>query len=169
MGISGIGINISVLAEFLMGTLIPGQTVAVMAFKSLALNNLNQGILLVSGLKLGHYLHVPPAAILGAQFLGTFINAVASTSVTWAMMFSSGNLLHPNHGDWQYIVYQTFYSDGAIWGAIGPMRFFGVGSLYQGLLWCFLIGFLCPFGPWLMNRYVYPSKFWKHVNCELVF
>ncbi|ORY48040.1 OPT superfamily oligopeptide transporter [Rhizoclosmatium globosum] len=168
-GISGIGISISVLAEFLMGTLIPGQTVAVMAFKSLALNNLNQGILLVSGLKLGHYLHVPPVAIIGAQFLGTFINALAATSVTWVMMFHSGELLNASHGEWQYMVYQTFYSDGAIWGAIGPMRFFGVGSLYQGLLWCFLIGFLCPFGPWLINRYVHPSKLWKYVNFPLIF
>ncbi|KAJ3029070.1 UNVERIFIED_CONTAM: hypothetical protein HDU68_000197 [Siphonaria sp. JEL0065] len=167
--ISGIGISISVLAEFLMGSLVPGQTVAVMAFKSLALNNLNQGILLVSGLKLGHYLHVPPAAIVAAQFLGTFINAIASTSVTWIMMFHSGNLLNASHGEWQYIVYQTFYSDGAIWGAIGPRRFFGVGSLYEGLFWCFLIGFLCPLGPWLCDRYVYPATFWKHVNFPIIF
>ncbi|KAI9352923.1 OPT oligopeptide transporter protein-domain-containing protein [Obelidium mucronatum] len=167
--ISGIGISISVLAEFMMGSIVPGQTVAVMAFKSLALNNLNQGILLVSGLKLGHYLHVPPAAIVGAQFLGTAINAIASTSVTWVMMFHSGELLDANHGEWQYMVYQTFYSDGAIWGAIGPKRFFGIGSLYEGLLWCFLVGFLCPFGPWLCDRYLYPAKFWKYVNFPLIF
>ncbi|KAJ3058654.1 hypothetical protein HDU98_005261 [Podochytrium sp. JEL0797] len=168
-GISGIGISISVLAEFLMGSIIPGQTVAVMAFKSLALNNLNQGILLVSGLKLGHYLHVPPIAILVSQLLGTLINAVCSTSVTWVMMFHSGDLLNANHGDWQYITYQTFYSDGAIWGAIGPKRFFGVGSLYESLLWCFLVGFLCPFVPWLINRHVFAASFWKHVNFPIIF
>ncbi|KAI8840343.1 OPT oligopeptide transporter protein-domain-containing protein [Chytriomyces cf. hyalinus JEL632] len=163
-GISGITIGISVLAEFLMGSIIPGHTVAVMAFKSLALNNLNQGLTLVMGLKLGHYLHVPPVAVISAQFLGTFINAVVATGVTWWMMFYSGDLLDAHHGSWQYIAYQSFYSDGAIWGAIGPVRFFGVGSIYEGLLWCFLVGFLCPFGPWLCNRYIYKSSYWQFVN-----
>ncbi|KAJ3029071.1 UNVERIFIED_CONTAM: hypothetical protein HDU68_000198 [Siphonaria sp. JEL0065] len=150
--ISGISISVSVLAEFIMGSIVPGDTVAVMAFKSLAINNLNQGLLLVGGLKIGHYLHVPPSAVIIAQFYGTINNVLMSTCVTWWMMFCSG-MLNAKHGDWQFIVYQTFYSDGAIWGAIGPKRFFGIGSLYEGLLWCFLIGFLCPFGPWLCNRY----------------
>ncbi|KAJ3236482.1 hypothetical protein HDU78_004633 [Chytriomyces hyalinus] len=168
-GISGITIGISVLAEFLMGSIIPGHTVAVMAFKSLALNNLNQGLTLVMGLKLGHYLHVPPVAVISAQFLGTFINAVVATGVTWWMMFYSGDLLDAHHGSWQYIAYQSFYSDGAIWGAIGPVRFFGVGSIYEGLLWCFLVGFLCPFGPWLCDRYIYKSSYWQFVNFPVIF
>ncbi|KAI9352924.1 OPT oligopeptide transporter protein-domain-containing protein [Obelidium mucronatum] len=166
--ISGIPISISVLAEFLMGSIIPGQTVAVMAFKSLALNNINQGLLLAGGLKIGHYLHVPPVAVVAAQLLGTFINCVVATAVSWWMMFSSG-LPNKDAGEWQYIVYQTFYSDGAVWGAIGPRRFFGIGSLYEGLLWCFLIGFLCPFGPWLCDRYIYKASFWRHINFPLIF
>ncbi|KAI8610193.1 OPT oligopeptide transporter protein-domain-containing protein [Chytriomyces sp. MP71] len=168
-GISGITIGISVLAEFLMGAIIPGETVAVMAFKSLALNNLNQGLTLVMGLKLGHYLHVPPLAVISAQFLGTLINVVGATAVTWWMMFSSGDLLNAHHGSWQYIAYQGFYADGAIWGAIGPVRFFGIGSIYEKLMWCFLIGFLCPFGPWLCNRYFYKSSYWKYVNFPVIF
>ncbi|KAJ3023020.1 UNVERIFIED_CONTAM: hypothetical protein HDU68_008829 [Siphonaria sp. JEL0065] len=166
--ISGISISVSVLAEFIMGSIVPGDTVAVMAFKSLAINNLNQGLLLVGGLKIGHYLHVPPSAVIIAQFYGTIINVLMSTCVTWWMMFCSG-MLNAKHGDWQFIVYQTFYSDGAIWGAIGPKRFFGIGSLYEGLLWCFLIGFLCPFGPWLCNRYIYKAEFWQYINFPIIF
>ncbi|KAI9352922.1 OPT oligopeptide transporter protein-domain-containing protein [Obelidium mucronatum] len=113
--ISGISISVSVLAEFLMGSIVPGDTVAVMAFKSLAINNLNQGLLLVGGLKIGHYLHVPPSAVIIAQIFGTSVNILMSTCVTWWMMFCS-NMLNATRGDWQYIVYQTFYSDGAIWG-----------------------------------------------------
>ncbi|KAJ3065821.1 hypothetical protein HDU98_010819 [Podochytrium sp. JEL0797] len=166
--ISGIGISMSVLAELLIGSIIPGDTVAVMAFKSLAINNINQALLLVGGLKLGHYLHVPPLAILIAQLLGTFINIVVGTCVSWWMMFSSG-LLNASHGDWQFITYQTFYSDGAIWGAIGPKTFFGVGSLYEGLLWCFLIGFLAPFGPWLCYQFLGKSNFWQFINFPIIF
>ncbi|KAJ3113417.1 hypothetical protein HK100_001999 [Physocladia obscura] len=149
-GISGISISISVLAEFLMGSLIPGQTVAVMAFKSLALNNLNQGLLLVSGLKIGHYLHIPPMAIIIAQFIGTFLSCIVATAVSWLIIFGMGNLLNANHGDWRFISYQTFYSDGAIWGAIGPSRFFvpiiftlsGVGGFQNAIVTQLLIGFV---------------------------
>ena len=54
--ISGQGIYLNVITEFIIGLAIPGDTVGVMTFKSLGSNNLSQAIGLVSDLKLGHYL-----------------------------------------------------------------------------------------------------------------
>ena len=54
-----------------------------------------------------------------------------------------------------------------IGGAIGPQRFFGVGSPYEKLMWFFLAGFLAPFFPWLGNR-IYPSKVWQYINIPLL-
>lgn len=69
--------------------------------------------------------------------------------------------------DWQASNYGIFYNAGAIWGAIGPARFFGIGSVYQNLLWCFLVGVLLPLVPWTLNK-VYPSKNWSLVNVPLL-
>ncbi|ORY37108.1 OPT superfamily oligopeptide transporter [Rhizoclosmatium globosum] len=165
--ISGFGLYLNVLTEFVIGLMIPGQTVAVMAFKSWGTNNLIQALTLTQDLKLGQYLHIPPYAMVFAQFWGTFVNVFVSSAACWFMMFGSKDLLQKD--EWQYNGYQTFYSAGGIWGAIGPQRFFGIGSLYEGLLWCFLIGFIAPFGPWLANRYLYKSKYWHYVNFSIIF
>ncbi|KAI9340546.1 OPT oligopeptide transporter protein-domain-containing protein [Obelidium mucronatum] len=165
--ISGFGLGLNVLTEFVIGLMIPGQTVAVMAFKSWGTNNLIQALALTQDLKLGQYLHIPPYAMVFAQFWGTFVNSIVATAVAYFMMFNSGNLLE--QPEWQYYNYQIFYSAGGIWGAIGPQRFFGIGSLYEGLLWCFLIGAITPLLPWLGNKYVVKSKYWHYINFPLIY
>ncbi|KAJ3119155.1 hypothetical protein HK100_000457 [Physocladia obscura] len=165
--IAGFALYINVLAEFLIGLMLPGQTVAVMAFKSWGTNNLIQALWLTSDLKLGQYLHIAPYALVFTQFFGTFLNAIVSVVVAYYLMYNAGNLLGTD--DWQYIGYLTFYNAGGIWGAIGPQRFFGVGSLYQNLLWCFLVGAVSPILPWLGNKFIVKSKFWHYVNFPLIY
>ncbi|KAI8616514.1 OPT oligopeptide transporter protein-domain-containing protein [Chytriomyces sp. MP71] len=115
---------LNVLSEFVIGLMIPGKTVAVNCFKSWGTNNLAQALSLSADLKLGLYLRIPPIAMVSAQFLGTFINALVGTCAAYFVMFNSRNLL----GKTTYNEYQTFYNAGAIWGAIGPSRFFGIGG-----------------------------------------
>lgn len=69
--------------------------------------------------------------------------------------------------DWRANGYDTFYSAGAIWGSIGPQRFFGIGSIYQNLLWFFLAGILLPFVPWIGNK-LYKSSYWHYINIPLL-
>ncbi|KAI8823274.1 OPT oligopeptide transporter protein-domain-containing protein [Chytriomyces cf. hyalinus JEL632] len=165
--ITGTQLFLNVLSEFVIGMIIPGQTVAVNCFKSWGTNNLAQALRLSADLKLGLYLHIPPYAIVGAQFIGTFVSSIVGTIAAYFVMFNSGNLLGST--GWTYNGYQTFYSAGAIWGAIGPSRFFGIGSLYQNLLWCFLIGAIAPVFPWLGNKYIYKSKVWHYINFPIIF
>ncbi|KAJ3018339.1 UNVERIFIED_CONTAM: hypothetical protein HDU68_011216, partial [Siphonaria sp. JEL0065] len=94
--ITGVQMYLNVLTEFVIGLMIPGQTVAVMAFKSWGTNNLIQALNLSGDLKLGQYLHIPPYAMVGAQMWGTFINAVVSTAAAYFMMFNTGWNCPPN-------------------------------------------------------------------------
>ncbi|KAJ3076337.1 hypothetical protein HDU99_001364, partial [Rhizoclosmatium hyalinum] len=165
--VSGFYLYLNVLTEFVIGLMIPGQTVAVMAFKSWGTNSLAQALTLTQDLKLGQYLHIPPYAMVFAQFWGTFLNAIVSTIACYFMMFGSKELLQKD--EWQYNGHQTFYSAGGIWGAIGPQRFFGIGSLYEGLLWCFLIGAVSPLFPWLANKYIAKSKYWHYLNFSIFY
>ncbi|KAJ3076301.1 hypothetical protein HDU99_001369, partial [Rhizoclosmatium hyalinum] len=165
--VSGFYLYLNVLTEFVIGLMIPGQTVAVMAFKSWGTNSLAQALTLTQDLKLGQYLHIPPYAMVFAQFWGTLLNAFVSTIACYFMMFGSGDLLEKD--EWQYNGHQTFYSAGGIWGAIGPQRFFGIGSLYEGLLWCFLIGAISPLFPWLANKYIVKSKYWHYINFAIFY
>lgn len=163
--ISGTQLYLNVITEFLIGLIIPGKTIAVMAFKSLGTNANLQAMSLLADLKLGHYMHIPPRQMLAAQLYGTFIGTLTATFVTFWVMQSFTTIL--GKGDWKALQYLTFHSAGAIWGAIGPQRFFGIGSTYQATLLGFPLGFGLPLIPYFLNK-VYPSPTWKLVNVPLI-
>ncbi|KAJ3105248.1 hypothetical protein HK100_003926, partial [Physocladia obscura] len=165
--ITGYSLNINTFSEFIIGLIIPGQTVPVMTFKSLATNNVLQAIALVSDLKLGQYLHIPPYAMLAAQFTGSFINAVVCVFVAYYMMFDSGDLL--GSPQWTYTYYSWFYNMAGIGGAVGPRRFFGDSSVYHSILWSFLVGAIAPVLPWLGNKFIRESKYWEYINFPILF
>jgi hypothetical protein len=52
-GISGQQIGLNVMSEFLIGLILPGRLVAVMAFKTFSYIAMAQGLTLVADLKLG--------------------------------------------------------------------------------------------------------------------
>jgi hypothetical protein len=49
-------------------------------------------------------------------------------------------------------------------GAIGPLRFF---SVYRSTLYCFLIGLVLPFVPWLLDKR-YPHPYWRLIHIPLI-
>ncbi|KAI8803759.1 OPT oligopeptide transporter protein-domain-containing protein [Cladochytrium replicatum] len=165
LGITGTQIYLNVLQEFVAGLLMPGDTVAVMCYKSVGFNTAYQAITLLADLKQGHYLKIPPISMFAAQIYGTVVGAVIYLGVAWWMMFQESIVL--GSGDWQVLGYLTFYNAGAIWGAIAPARFFGIGSVYQNLLWGFFVGFFAPIAIWAVSKY-YPSKNWHMINIPLI-
>ena len=67
--VTGVTLGLNVLTEFVIGLMIPGETVAVMAFKSLGTNAIIQAIYLIADLKLGHYMKINPVHMVTAQVL----------------------------------------------------------------------------------------------------
>ncbi|KAI9203608.1 OPT oligopeptide transporter protein-domain-containing protein [Polychytrium aggregatum] len=163
--VSGIQIGLNVITEFVIGLLIPGKTIAVMAFKSLGFNTLVQACSLLSDLKLGHYLHIAPTSMFAAQCLGSLVSVFVGTGFSWLVLEHFSQL---GKGDWRGTQYYIFYSAGSIWGAIGPRRFFGFGSVYSALLWCFPAGLLLPFVPYLIHRYWHRNPFWSNINVPIL-
>lgn len=78
--VSGTQIGLNVLTEFIIGLLIPGQTIAVISFKSLGYNVLIQALALVADLKLAHYMHICPKSMVAAQLIGTLIGIFFNTA-----------------------------------------------------------------------------------------
>ncbi|KAI8924352.1 OPT oligopeptide transporter protein-domain-containing protein [Entophlyctis helioformis] len=164
--VSGQRLGLNVLTEFVIGLLIPGKTVAVMAFKSLGTNSVIQAITLLSDLKLGHYLHINPVHMVLAQLYGSLVGAIVNTATTFWVLDHMGSVV--GTGDWQATNYFIFFNAGAIWGAIGPARFFGIGSPYAATLWFFALGLLLPVVPWALDKYWLPSPMWRLVHVPLL-
>ncbi|KAI8611929.1 OPT oligopeptide transporter protein-domain-containing protein [Chytriomyces sp. MP71] len=184
--ISGQAIGLNVISEFLIGLILPGRIAAVMAFKTFSYMAMYQGMSLVADLKLGHYIKIPPRAMFLTQLVSTVLGALISTWVACALYESFGKVppaaeraadfpwgwewkiqtLEPASG-WSSANYNVFLSAGAIWGAIGPSRFFGPGSPYFKTLIGFPVGLFLPVIPWLLHRWR-PDSFWHLVNVPVL-
>lgn len=52
-------------------------------------------------------------------------------------------------------------------GLVGPARQFGIGQIYNPLMWCMLLGALAPIPFWYLGRR-YPNSWSKHVHIPVV-
>ncbi|KAI9183656.1 OPT super [Blastocladiella emersonii ATCC 22665] len=142
---SGVSLYMNVVSQFLIGLILPGQPIVMMAFKCLGVTVSLQCLTLLGDLKLGHYMKVPPRHVFLSQMLSQ-IMAVFFCYISyrwwmatpehreWVTYFGSkkaaGNL-------WTSQTLNTYYSASLIWGAVGPKRFFFESSyapvIYVGL------------------------------------
>ncbi|KAJ3311176.1 hypothetical protein HDU76_003196, partial [Blyttiomyces sp. JEL0837] len=194
--ISGQQIGLNVMSEFMIGLILPGRIAAVMAFKTLSYMAMSQGLLLVSDLKLGHYLKIPPRAMFTVQLTVTILAVILNIFTAFIIYESFGRVTddqakaakgkfyvipgNPDSGKiwrlqagpeapvgWSANNYNVFLNAGAIWGAIGPARFFGPGSPYSATLYGFIIGFIAPIIPWGLHK-AFPDGVWHLVNIPII-
>ncbi|KAJ3306313.1 hypothetical protein HDU76_004835 [Blyttiomyces sp. JEL0837] len=193
--ISGQQIGLNVMSEFMIGLILPGRIAAVMAFKTLSYMAMYQGLLLVADLKLGHYLKIPPRAMFISQLSITILAVILNILTSFIIYESFGRIdateakelgasAYVVAGDktsgliwklqsptpptgWNANNYNVFLNAGAIWGAIGPARFFGPGSPYVNTLYGFIVGLIAPVIPWALHK-VYPNGYWHLVNIPII-
>ncbi|KAI9343612.1 OPT oligopeptide transporter protein-domain-containing protein [Obelidium mucronatum] len=180
--ISGQLVPLKAVGELISGMLFPNDILAVMTFKTLSSVAMSQGLGLVSDMKLGHYLKIPPRSLFLAQFVGSVLGAVISTAIAIAtcdFLSSQGgpsklgglssivsNVMATS--SWTGVQYQTFLSEGILFGAIGPKVLFGLDKHYAKVLLGFAVGLILPIIPWAMH-FVQPSGYWHLVNLPLIF
>ncbi|KAK0483128.1 OPT oligopeptide transporter protein-domain-containing protein [Armillaria luteobubalina] len=165
---TGQGITLNILAQIIPGTLVPGNPLANMVFKSYSVQTLTEATSFVQDLKLGHYVKVPPRATFVVQLVGTLMAAFVQVGVkTWIFAnvpdicsdHQKSNLTCPHN--------QVFYTASAVWGLIGPTRQFGTGSIYHPHLYAIIVGVFLPLPFWLWQRRR-PNSWAKYVSTPIV-
>ncbi|CAG8690431.1 8845_t:CDS:10, partial [Ambispora leptoticha] len=169
--ISNNQVGLNVITEMICGYVLPGRPIANVYFKCYGYMAMNQCLLLVSDLKLGHYMKIPPRSMFISQLWGTtvgcFVNFwVLKMIIVSKRPFLDGTLRDPT-GQWTGYASQIFNTASIVWGLIGPARTFGADSLYRPLLWGFLIGIFAPFPFYLLHR-KYPKSQFNLVNVPLI-
>ncbi|KAK0553947.1 hypothetical protein OC845_000936 [Tilletia horrida] len=155
---SDTSIGLNVITEFVAGYLMPGRPIANVAFKCYGYMTMSQSLDLVTDLKLGHYMKVPPKHMFVAQTVGTVIGCVVNYIVLRIVLnpssgyrqYLDGSAVDPT-GQWDGRKVNIFFSASVIWGAVGPAEFFS--GKYRKLYYGFLLGAVAPVGPWLLHRY----------------
>ncbi|KAJ1992341.1 hypothetical protein EDC05_002839 [Coemansia umbellata] len=155
--------GLNVITEFIIGYARPGDPIANVTFKVYGYITMTQALNLVSDLKLGHYMKIPPKHMFIVQLAGTVLASLIELAVAYWLMNTVKNICTPEGYPFTCISANTFYSASVLWGLIGPGKLFGVSSPYHPILYLFLVGLVLPIPVWYLQRR-YPESMWRHVN-----
>ncbi|KAJ7287057.1 oligopeptide transporter [Mycena rebaudengoi] len=165
---TGQEITLNVLAQIIPGSLLPGNPLANMVFKSYSVQTLTEATSFVQDLKLGHYVKVPPRASFLVQLVGTFLAAFLQVGVKTWIFANVEDICQPTQKSQLTCPHnQVFFTASAVWGLIGPSRQFGKGSIYHPHLYALAVGALLPLPFYLWQRR-YPKSWIKYVSTPVV-
>lgn len=125
---------------------------------------------LMSDLKLGHYMKIPPRSMFVGQFWGTIVGAFFNYMTMILIIDSQRDALSKKKPDpnglWTGQRVETFWGSGLIYGALGPARMFSFHAKYWFVYIGFLIGFVAPGFIWLLSK-KFPKYDWAKVNIAI--
>lgn len=123
-------VPLHIMAELLIGYMLPGRPTAMMVFKTYGYLTTYQATSFVGDLKLGHYMKVPPRIMFLSQIIATVIACIVSVFVQEWMFANITDMCSPDQKDgFICLGANTFHTASLVWGSIGPARMFSKGSL----------------------------------------
>ena len=173
--------TLNVLAEIVVGYMVPGRPLAAMVFKYVSHNSTQQTLYFVSDLKMGHYMKIPPRMMFMGQVVASVIPVFVSIGTQEWIFTSLPDICQPNQKDmFTCPGLLTFSTASLIWGGIGPQRLFSPGAVYvhsspfevtyinncisyYPIVWFFLIGALLPIPFYFLARR-FPRSFLRYVH-----
>ncbi|KAH7915948.1 OPT oligopeptide transporter [Hygrophoropsis aurantiaca] len=162
-------VSLNVLTEMVVGYALPGRPLATMMFKTWGFITMAQALQFASDLKLGHYMKIPPRTMFWAQIWASVIAGTVQLGVQSWMFSNIPDMCALDQKDGFMCPYmQVFGTASIIWGVIGPQRQFSVGQMYDGIVWFFLVGALCPMVAWMISI-KWPSSFVRYVSFPVIF
>ncbi|EAU93222.2 glutathione transporter [Coprinopsis cinerea okayama7 len=158
-----------VMAELIIGYILPGRPIANMLFKSLMFVGSNQAIIFAGDLKLGHYMKIPPRMMFSIQVFSATVSCFFVTGMQNWMLSNIPDVCTPTQKDgFRCPGSTTFFTASVIWGGVSPVRLFSPGQWYSGLLWFFLVGAILPIPFYFLARR-FPLSIWRYINIPIFF
>lgn len=150
---TGIEVTLNVLAEFIGGSFVEGNALAMNYFKSFGYVTCAHAVWFSNDLKLAHYVKIPPRHTFSAQMVATFISTLVCVGVLNFQMMHIDGVCTP---DAQYKLtcpgVNTFFTASVLWGTVGPTKIWGHGGQYTETLVGFPLGVVIVVGFWLLRK-----------------
>lgn len=157
---TGIEITLNVLAEFIGGSWVDGNALAMNYFKSFGYVTCAHAVWFCNDLKLAHYTKIPPRQTFAAQMVATFLSTLVCVGV---LNFQLMHIRNVCTEEAQFKLtcpgVNTFFTSSVLWGTVGPQKTFGHQGQYSEMLVGFPLGVLIVVVFWLLNRR-YPDWTW---------
>ncbi|KAF9124890.1 hypothetical protein BGW39_007825 [Mortierella sp. 14UC] len=169
--ITGYGPGLNIITELVCGYMLPGKPIANMAFKCYGYTAMYQCMTLLSDLKLGLYMKIPPRSMFVSQLWGSVVGGIFNYITMIAIIDAQRSYLdgttHDPAGLWTGAGPNVFWGSAQIFGALGPQRMFNSDGRYGYAYWGFLIGAILPFILWLLSK-KYPKVKWEKINFSII-
>ncbi|KAF9929923.1 hypothetical protein FBU30_001082 [Linnemannia zychae] len=169
--ITGFGPGLNVVTELVCGYILPGKPIANMTFKCYGYMAMYQCMNLLSDLKLGHYMKIPPRSMFIGQFWGTVVGSFFNYMTMILIIDSQRDILNGSRADpnglWTGQRVETFWGSGLIYGALGPSRMFIPSGRYGFVYYGFLVGAIVPVILWALSKKI-PWFPWSSINISLI-
>ncbi|KAK3835832.1 MAG: OPT oligopeptide transporter protein-domain-containing protein [Linnemannia elongata] len=169
--ITGYGPGLNVITELVCGYMLPGKPIANMAFKCYGYMAMSQCMTLLSDLKLGHYMKIPPRAMFVSQLWGTVVGGIFNYITMIAIIDAQRPYLDGTQDDpaglWTGAGPNIFWGSAQIFGALGPQRMFNSDGQYGYAYYGFLIGAVLPIILWALSK-KWPNVPWHKVNVSII-
>ncbi|KAF4122042.1 OPT oligopeptide transporter protein [Geosmithia morbida] len=163
---TGIEVTLNVLAEFVGGSFVEGNALAMNYFKSFGYVTCAHAVWFSNDLKLAHYVKIPPRQTFMAQMVATFVSTLVCVGVLNFQMRHIEGVCTP---DAQFRLtcpgVNTFFTASVLWGTVGPTKIWGKDGQYTETLIGFPLGILIvvffwglakKFPKWTWLRQIHP-------------
>ncbi|EQL00848.1 oligopeptide transporter [Ophiocordyceps sinensis CO18] len=163
---TGIEVTLNVLAEFVGGSWVDGNALAMNYFKSFGYVTCAHAIWFCNDLKLAHYVKVPPRHTFMAQIVATFVSTMVCIGVLNFQMMHIDDVCTPK-APYKLTCpgVNTFFTASVLWGTVGPEKIFGHQGQYSATLLGFPLGVVIVvffwalgkrFSHWTWTRQIHP-------------
>ncbi|KAI6363790.1 hypothetical protein MCOR07_005417 [Pyricularia oryzae] len=162
---TGAQVTLNVLAEFIGGSWVEGNALAMNFFKCYGYVTCAHALAFANDLKLAHYVKIPPRTTFIAQVVATLVSTFVCTGVLNFQMNMIPGVCTPDAPNrFTCPGINTFFTASVLWGTIGPKKVFGSGGQYTAALVGFPIGAALPFIFWALQRKYRGSRWLRQVH-----
>lgn len=149
---TGVEVTLNVLAEFIGGSFVEGNALAMCFFKTYGYVTCAHALAFSNDLKLAHYVKIAPRFTFFAQMVPTLVTTFVYIGVLQFQVHLEGVCT----ADAPFRFYcpgnNTFFTAAVLWGTVGPKRLWGVGGTYSPTLIGFPLGVVVVLIYWLVGK-----------------
>ncbi|KAH9312607.1 hypothetical protein KI387_027642, partial [Taxus chinensis] len=110
----------NVVAEFIIGYLLPGKPIANILFKTYGRISTTHALSFLADLKLGHYMKIPPRCMYVAQLVGTILAGTINLCIAWWLLTGTEHICDvnslPSDSPWTCPKDRVAFDASVIWG-----------------------------------------------------
>lgn len=167
--VTGVSVSLNVLAEFIGGTWVEGNALAMCFFKTYGFVTCASALHFSMDLKMAHYLKLPPRFTFWAQMVPTVVSTFVCVAIVQYQITIKD--ICTDNAPFRFTCpgVNTFFTAALLWGTVGPKKMWGVGGQYVETLIGFPLGVITVVVFWFLSHRYPSNRILRKANPVIMF